>query len=147
MKNIGLKTLALPAIIAFMLPALSSCDAMMIGATVDSGPAPGSYYYNWADYGLPPLASVPVTSPFYYGGPSFPIGGPRPVVRPGQGPMGNPVNPVPSPAPNIPGGNIRPGQVNRPVTLPEHPVNIGSNPGLQAPPAESGLNLRPGNGR
>lgn len=122
---------------------LTSCEAVW-DTSVSS--APYGYYSGWDGEYLPVLAGTPITSPFYYGGVSYPLGAWGPVHRPGTNPWGGPVNPGPAPMPSRPNGNVRPPQsASTPVTLPSatpvpsHPVFENTNPGLQAPPAGSGL--------
>lgn len=140
-------------ILGAVMCGLTACDTMW-GTSVDVGGSPDDYYYGWDGEWLPTLAGAPLISPYYYGGSAYPVGNWRPLPRPGQGPFGNPVNPVPVPPsrPNIPVGNVRPGQPtpstpsvpgNRPVAIPDHPINIGSNPGIQLPPAGSGFHYTP----
>lgn len=134
-----------------MAATLNSCDAVW-GADVSYN----TPYYGWDSEWLPTLAGTPVVSPYYYGGISFPIGNPGPVFRPGDGPLGNPVNirpnrpvrPVVPPA-NGATGTLRPGQSsgNGPSVISPAPgastfPNIkGSNPGIQLPPAGTGYRV------
>ncbi len=147
MKRIGTSTII--AAFASVAAALSttSCDALW-GTSVDIGSSPDDYYYGWDGEWLPTLAGNPVYSPYYWGGTSYPIGNWQPVHRPGYNPWGAPVGPAPS-RPNRPQGNLRPGmgqpnqQPQRPPQnnqiVPSKPINMGSNPGIQLPPAGSGL--------
>ncbi len=143
-------TSILASALLMMTAVLNSCDAVW-GADVSYG----TPYYGWDGDWLPALAGNPLLSPFYYGGTAFPIGNPKPVPRPGNGPLATPnIRPSQPAIPPTNGaiGNIRPGQsgngpsISRPSTggssLPYININ-GSNPGLQTPPAGSGLRVTP----
>lgn len=132
---------------------LSSCDVW--GSSVDMGMDPNTYYYGWDGEYLPTLAGAPIYSPYYYGGTSYPIYNWGTVHRPGYGPWGSTA--IPS-RPNRPAGNTRPGGEPMPLpdkvpvpsgnsVVPSTPINLGSNPGIQLPPAGSGMKYTPNQGR
>lgn len=150
----------LAAIAAVTAMSLTSCDALW-GTSVDVGTSPDYYYYGWDGEWLPTLAGAPLISLYYYGGTAYPVSNWTPVHRPGYGPGALP--PVSNPPiPNGSIGNIRPGQANAPVPLPDKvpvptggnnsivpstPIPLGSNPGIQLPPAGSGMKYTPTQGR
>lgn len=142
---------------ATIISALSfgSCDALWDADVSYGTPYYGNGYYGWDGEWIPTLAGAPLISPYYYGGSAFPVGNYRPIYRPGDNPWGGPVNvrpprPIIVP-PNKPGGTVRPGQSNGngPQILKPAPgattfPNIkGSNPGIQLPPAGSGITFTP----
>ena len=149
MKRIN-KILALGAILcATGAASLSSCDAVWDSSVSAS---PYDYYYGWDGEWLPTLSGAPLLSPYYYGGTAFPVSNWRPIYRPGTGPMGGPVAPPVVHVPNRPRGNVRPPQASNPITpsrpsnnsvVPPNPIPTGSNPGIQLPPANSGMQYTP----
>lgn len=147
------------AIVASIMAAttMTACDALW-DTSMDYDPGYYGVGIN-ADWD-PTLPGAPLLSPIYWGNQLYPggilppVGGfgparPYPGGIAGNRPIINRPTGNVRPAPSIPATPLQPSQPSNPsgsIAVPDHPIDInGSNPGIQMPPAGTGL--RPATGR